>query len=345
MSQATITHCEKDGVDYIRKEYPELCHQELIEVSILTYLDHPNIIEFGMYSPTKHRIYTKRFGRDLTFISLTNTKEHIHFLFTQLLQALSYLHVNSIVHTDIKHDNILLCPDTMVVKLCDFGNATTNIKYLRGSNVSAPAYRAPECWDSNCELSCAVDCWSLGVVLYSLLNNDVELHNMNLWYKNYNSSVLDCTSEFGAYHNIVYKLLNPNPKLRLTALSALKLLGEKYVYYPMKPQLPKAILKLKTKLLIDDLIISYFTDTILIDKNIIRGSKIFYNTIHNVRIIAENVYGRLLTIDKSELSLQTLITACVWCGLLYTNCVSIKLSETDYTLVQDILSTIKYCVW
>lgn len=39
----------------------------------------------------------------------------------QLFRSLAYIHANGVCHRDIKPQNLLLNPDTGVLKLCDFG--------------------------------------------------------------------------------------------------------------------------------------------------------------------------------------------------------------------------------
>jgi glycogen synthase kinase 3 beta len=41
----------------------------------------------------------------------------------QLMRALGYIHALGICHRDIKPQNLLLDPETAVLKLCDFGSA------------------------------------------------------------------------------------------------------------------------------------------------------------------------------------------------------------------------------
>ena len=66
------------------------------------------------------------------------------FIFRQIVEALQYIHLQNIVHRDIKLDNILIDLSN-IIKICDFGVS----KYVkRGENMldqcGTPAYIAPE---------------------------------------------------------------------------------------------------------------------------------------------------------------------------------------------------------
>ena len=51
------------------------------------------------------------------------SEEDLKMVIYQLLDALNYLHQHHIVHRDIKGSNILIDPETKVVKVVDFGLA------------------------------------------------------------------------------------------------------------------------------------------------------------------------------------------------------------------------------
>ncbi|KAG7251704.1 hypothetical protein CRUP_019703, partial [Coryphaenoides rupestris] len=63
----------------------------------------------------------------------------------QLFRSLAYIHSFGICHRDIKPQNLLLDPETAVLKLCDFGSAK---QLVRGepnvSYICSRYYRAPE---------------------------------------------------------------------------------------------------------------------------------------------------------------------------------------------------------
>mmetsp|Transcript_38462 Transcript_38462/g.96760 ORF Transcript_38462/g.96760 Transcript_38462/m.96760 type:complete len:402 (-) Transcript_38462:49-1254(-) len=96
-------------------------------------------------------------------------------LFSQVSQAVAHAHSRSILHRDIKLENILLVHDSSRPSgyrtlLADWGYATplAEGRKMRDSCGSLH-YCAPEVLSGRPYDSAASDCWSLGVLLYSLL--------------------------------------------------------------------------------------------------------------------------------------------------------------------------------
>ncbi|XP_048835614.1 glycogen synthase kinase-3 beta isoform X1 [Brienomyrus brachyistius] len=88
----------------------------------------------------------------------------------QLFRSLAYIHSFGICHRDIKPQNLLLDPETAVLKLCDFGSAK---QLVRGepnvSYICSRYYRAPELIFGATDYTASIDVWSAGCVLAELL--------------------------------------------------------------------------------------------------------------------------------------------------------------------------------
>lgn len=88
----------------------------------------------------------------------------------QLFRSLAYIHSLGICHRDIKPQNLLLDPDTGVLKLCDFGSAKHLVKGEPNvSYICSRYYRAPELIFGAIDYTTKIDVWSAGCVLAELL--------------------------------------------------------------------------------------------------------------------------------------------------------------------------------
>ncbi|EKX72336.1 protein kinase domain containing protein [Theileria equi strain WA] len=88
----------------------------------------------------------------------------------QILQALAYIHKQSIVHRDLKTANILMNLDGQV-KIADFGLAR-QMPYLPSgltNRVVTLWYRSPELLLGDVQYSYSVDIWSVGCILCELV--------------------------------------------------------------------------------------------------------------------------------------------------------------------------------
>ncbi|XP_065366438.1 death-associated protein kinase related [Calliphora vicina] len=100
------------------------------------------------------------------------TEAQARICMREVLKALQYLHKRSIVHLDLKPQNILLTGEHIEdgLKLCDFGISRvvaegTNVREIVGT----PDYVAPEVLQYE-PLSLCTDIWSVGVLAYVLLS-------------------------------------------------------------------------------------------------------------------------------------------------------------------------------
>ena len=100
-------------------------------------------------------------------------------IFKQLILTIKYLHNMSIVHRDIKPDNILLELDN-TIKLCDFGVSTQVKKgQLLTDSCGTPAFIAPEILKDKPYDPYMTDIWSSGVVLYIIISGFFPFRGSN----------------------------------------------------------------------------------------------------------------------------------------------------------------------
>src|SRR6185312_1891813 len=87
-------------------------------------------------------------------------------------QALEHAHANTVIHRDIKPDNILITREG-VVKVADLGLAKDTSEETSltktGSGAGTPVYMAPEQARDVKRVDARVDIYALGVMLYVFL--------------------------------------------------------------------------------------------------------------------------------------------------------------------------------
>lgn len=148
-----------------------------------------------------------------------------------ILEALSYLHSRNVVHRDLKPENLILNSkdDDSDVRIADFGLASF-IKEgeLLKLRCGSPGYVAPELLE-DVGYDKAADVFSIGVILYVLLTgrpvfrgynvNDILVKNKACEVE-YPAKFWDKISSKAK--DLVMKMLEKDPKKRITAEEALK---------------------------------------------------------------------------------------------------------------------------
>lgn len=101
-----------------------------------------------------------------------STSQDIKDVFLQILNALKYCHSKLVYHRDLKPENILIADDWLI-KVCDWGLATTQKKITNRSefDIGSERYMAPELFDNDLTYYDAskVDLWSIGIILLTLV--------------------------------------------------------------------------------------------------------------------------------------------------------------------------------
>ncbi|KAH9932740.1 kinase-like protein, partial [Epithele typhae] len=102
-------------------------------------------------------------------------------IFTELLDAVAFMHGHGVYHRDIKPANVLIDTDPLHVYLADFGLATEDEQYTR--RVGTQSYMPPECVTATAfevpesASAAASDVWALAIVFLNVLTGRV------LWWR------------------------------------------------------------------------------------------------------------------------------------------------------------------
>ena len=189
----------------------------LNEISILQKISHKNIVKLIEVKKTKTHIYivtefcnggslTDNLNKYVQIHRKAFSEEIVQYLMKQIVSAIYYLHMNKIVHRDLKLDNILLnFPNEndkanlnmlkAEIKLIDFGFATrlrTVYGNLANTILGTPSNMEPHMLrdmenqrPSLKGYNEKVDIWSLGTLCYEMLVGRMAFagHSMEELYK------------------------------------------------------------------------------------------------------------------------------------------------------------------
>ena len=149
----------------------------LAEITPMIKLNHPNILKVvdTFATGSKYFIVTELCEIDLhdAIFERDDIELDVKRIYLQVLDAVIYLHKNSVYHQDLKPQNILLSSlKQPIIKLSDFGSAKSS-NYFNGEVLTTTYYAAPEIFNGIVGSSnSANDVWSLGVILFNLLTED-----------------------------------------------------------------------------------------------------------------------------------------------------------------------------
>ena len=147
------------------------------ETSILRSIDHPNIIRLYRVEidrkKSKALLFFELMEKNLKAIidEKQITYGFLKSLIRQLLEGLKYLHLNQMIHRDIKPLNILLNTKEGILKIADFGLAKSLTLPISPMSVEVQTlwYKAPELLLGDENYTTQIDCWAAGCVIVEMI--------------------------------------------------------------------------------------------------------------------------------------------------------------------------------
>jgi len=156
----------------------------------------------------------------------TISENQASYIMACLVKGLNYLHINKVLHRDIKCANLLVNP-LGEVKLADFGIARLLENNVTFSTYGTPHWMAPEIWAES-GYDYTADIWSLGITAYECVEGeppyeDVGPMGVYLQIKQKGAPRFSNTEDYSPeFVSFVYSCLEVDPKKRPTAQQLLE---------------------------------------------------------------------------------------------------------------------------
>lgn len=203
------------------------------EFELLSKLEHPNIIKLITFytNDMNFNIISEYFKEGTLEEKIQKHKifseNQAKYVCKQLLNGIKYLNENNLVHTDINPDIIYIKDIIKIdneelynVKILQFGSSSINI---HKSNNSLN-YMAPELINNKYHQTS--DIWSIGVILYQMIFDDLPFkgYKENEIINNIIKLKPDLINKDASPYvkNLIKKMLNKNPFKRITVNECLK---------------------------------------------------------------------------------------------------------------------------
>ena len=207
------------------------------EIQILKKLKHENIVKYYGKFENSNQIFIKmeylKYGTLETWMKNNKniSEEDASLIIKEILSAIAYLHQNKVCHRDLKPENIMFSRenDLSSIKIIDFGLSLQKVDSLFNSDYCGTLlYMAPEEIERK-SYYLSVDTWSIGILMYMLLNKGEhpfyhENDNKETFLKNLKEKkplVFNNKISFMAMH-LIKKLLEYDHIKRYRASDALK---------------------------------------------------------------------------------------------------------------------------
>jgi serine/threonine protein kinase len=222
------------AIKLLRKEFvlnENIRKRFIAEARSMFKMSHPNIIKVtDLIEEGDTVAFVMEYVEGETLKEYIDRKgklkdEEIKHLFSQMLEAMAYVHKQNLVHRDIKPSNFMI-DQARLVKLMDFGIAktldTASAEYTitaTNQSMGTPMYMSPEQITETKSVSSQSDIYSLGVVLWQMVTgqkpyNIKTLSNYQLQTKIVNeklpstSSIFNIIIEKSTVKNLDHRIKN-----------------------------------------------------------------------------------------------------------------------------------------
>ena len=155
------------------------------EIQIMSSVQHPNIIHiYEVFENREKMVLVMEYaagGELYDYLSERKvlTEQEARRIFRQIATAVFYCHKHKICHRDLKLENILL-DQVGNAKIADFGLSNVfDEQRLLNTFCGSPLYASPEIVLGTPYHGPEVDCWSLGVLLYTLVYGAMPFDGSN----------------------------------------------------------------------------------------------------------------------------------------------------------------------
>ena len=197
------------------------------ELSIHSELKHPGIVELLGHFREQDMHYMVMEAAEGNLGARVNgpvEESKARMWFRQIAEAVGFLKKQGVVHRDIKMANVLVMKDGML-KICDFGMASrVEENEMNFTMCGTPNYIAPEIVARSGH-GFAVDIWSLGCLLFTLLAGKPPFESDELKSTLKRASIGDFTLPSSCSSDacdLIMRLLQPEPALRPTIEAVLQ---------------------------------------------------------------------------------------------------------------------------
>jgi len=191
------------------------------EISLHRRMRHINVINFhGFFEDQSYVHILLELAPQKTLLHVNKyrkiiTECEVRYYIKQIMAGTRYIHSQQVLHRDLKLGNMFLSSN-MIVKIGDFGLATTFVDNKPGSLCGTPNYIAPEVLAKQGH-STASEVWSIGCMLYALLCGapPFETESVSTTYQ----LISNCDYKIPSHvsleaKEILQSMLCPDPSLR-----------------------------------------------------------------------------------------------------------------------------------